>query len=117
MNLSLLSLSVALLIPTSVLLITLLISLRSSEDREKCSPFECGFDPKSSARIPFSMRFFLLAVIFLVFDIEIVLLMPAPIIYSYSLSPFSMITLILFFFILVLGLLHEWREGSLDWSE
>ena len=107
MILSLLSLIVALLIPLVVLFISLSITFHSSEDREKCSPFECGFDPKRNARIPFSMRFFLLAVIFLVFDIEIVLLIPAPLLLQSFSSPLSAIILILFFIILILGLLHE----------
>nr|YP_010924986.1 NADH dehydrogenase subunit 3 [Harmothoe imbricata]AVW86124.1 NADH dehydrogenase subunit 3 [Halosydna sp. YZ-2018]WKB17964.1 NADH dehydrogenase subunit 3 [Harmothoe imbricata] len=116
MLLSLLSLSIALILPMVVLSIALIISFRSSEDREKCSPFECGFDPKNTARIPFSLRFFLLAVIFLVFDIEIVLLMPAPILLNSISSPNEIFTLLLFFLILILGLLHEWHEGSLDWT-
>nr|AVW86084.1 NADH dehydrogenase subunit 3 [Levensteiniella iris] len=111
-----LSLVTTLLIPSLILFLALLISLRSFEDQEKCSPFECGFDPNSNARIPFSLRFFLLAVIFLIFDIEIVLLLPTPLLSSSFFSPLSLITMILFFFILTLGLFHEWREGSLDWT-
>nr|YP_010373156.1 NADH dehydrogenase subunit 3 [Hyperhalosydna striata]QTZ18396.1 NADH dehydrogenase subunit 3 [Hyperhalosydna striata] len=116
MLLSILTLFIAFIIPFVVLCIALSISFRSSEDREKCSPFECGFDPKNTARIPFSLRFFLLAVIFLVFDIEIVLLMPSPLLLSSISSHLITTTLLLFFLILILGLLHEWREGSLDWT-
>nr|YP_010362118.1 NADH dehydrogenase subunit 3 [Branchinotogluma segonzaci]UNQ87678.1 NADH dehydrogenase subunit 3 [Branchinotogluma segonzaci] len=116
MIISLLSLFTSLLIPLIVLLFALVISFRSMEDREKSSPFECGFDPKANARIPFSLRFFLLAVIFLVFDIEIVLLLPIPLLMISLYNPMNLITLFSFFLILILGLFHEWHEGSLNWS-
>lgn len=114
-------------IPTITILIAVLISVlvfslakilrtRSSTDREKTSPFECGFDPKNNARIPFSLRFFMLAIIFIVFDIEIVLLIPTPIINTLINTTQAEVTGIIFLVILLLGLFHEWKEGSLNWS-
>jgi len=100
-----------------VLCASLAINIRGIKDREKISPFECGFDPKGSARIPFSLRFFVLAVIFLVFDIEIALLIPLPLIIGWSIKIEALLGGIIFILILILGLIHEWREGSLDWSE
>jgi len=94
-----------------------LVSFYCTFRDEKSSPFECGFDPISSARIPFSTRFFLLAVIFLVFDIEIALIMPIPVLINYRLQFEVVLGSCLFLLILFLGLLHEWREGSLDWEE
>nr|YP_009057608.1 NADH dehydrogenase subunit 3 [Nemertopsis tetraclitophila]AGZ63914.1 NADH dehydrogenase subunit 3 [Nemertopsis tetraclitophila] len=88
---------------------------RSVFSNEKNSPFECGFDPSLSARIPFSMRFFLLAVLFLIFDVEIVLLLPLPLVLNISFWEISLLMGVLFIFVLLLGLFHEWREGSLNW--
>uniref|UniRef100_UPI0030E12785 NADH dehydrogenase subunit 3 n=1 Tax=Synelmis amoureuxi TaxID=3053537 RepID=UPI0030E12785 len=117
MQLFMISTFIATILPALILMTALVLQMRTMSDREKSSPFECGFDPKSNARIPFSMRFFLLAVIFLVFDIEIALLIPLP----FSIKQFSLMTTMigatLFILILIIGLLHEWREGSLDWTE
>nr|QYK19535.1 NADH dehydrogenase subunit 3 [Neoamphitrite affinis] len=99
-----------------LLMLAKLLSYRMNLDREKNSPFECGFDPKNSARKPLSLRFFLLAVIFLVFDIEIALLLPLPITLTKTLSLPASIASLLFFIILLMGLIHEWHEGSLDWA-
>ena len=71
------------------------------------SAFECGFDPKTTARIPFSIRFYLIAVIFLVFDIEIALIMPIPLIINNSPLTYISILTIFFFIILLLGTFHE----------
>nr|YP_010137180.1 NADH dehydrogenase subunit 3 [Paraglenea fortunei]QWM97239.1 NADH dehydrogenase subunit 3 [Paraglenea fortunei] len=92
------------------------LSKKSFMDREKSSPFECGFDPKNSARMPFSLQFFLIAVIFLIFDVEITLLLPLIITLNISnLMNYSFITLF-FIIILIMGLFHEWNQGALNWA-
>ena len=106
MNSIIIAFTFAALVPSAVLIITLIISIKSLSDREKLSPFECGFDPNHSSRIPFSLRFFLLAIIFIVFDIEIVLLIPIPIIIN-IITTHQLINTIIFLIILLLGLLHE----------
>nr|YP_009727911.1 NADH dehydrogenase subunit 3 [Notonecta montandoni]QHZ87286.1 NADH dehydrogenase subunit 3 [Notonecta montandoni] len=85
-------------------------------DREKMSPFECGFDPKSSSRMPFSIQFFLIAVLFLIFDIEIVIILPMVITLTSSLIKMWFITVTLFVLILLAGLFHEWKNGILEWA-
>nr|APA22616.1 NADH dehydrogenase subunit 3 [Iole viridescens myitkyinensis]APA22620.1 NADH dehydrogenase subunit 3 [Iole propinqua propinqua]APA22621.1 NADH dehydrogenase subunit 3 [Iole propinqua propinqua] len=86
-------------------------------DSEKLSPYECGFDPLGSARLPFSIRFFLVAILFLLFDLEIALLLPLP--WAMQLdNPITTLTwastLII---ILTLGLVYEWTQGGLEWAE
>nr|ANJ70348.1 NADH dehydrogenase subunit 3 [Berosus affinis] len=99
-----------------VMTIASLLSKKTTSDREKNSPFECGFDPKSSSRLPFSLQFFLIAVIFLIFDVEITLLMPLIVIMKFtSLVVYFLITA-LFLIILVIGVYHEWNQGALQWA-
>uniref|UniRef100_UPI0031F42817 NADH dehydrogenase subunit 3 n=1 Tax=Dericorys tibialis TaxID=3139890 RepID=UPI0031F42817 len=108
---------ISFIVPMIVMLIATILSKKMINDREKSSPFECGFDPKSSARMPFSLRFFLMAVIFLIFDVEIALILPIVIIMKTSnIIIWTMSTM---FFILVLmgGLYHEWNQGALQWAE
>nr|AQP28408.1 NADH dehydrogenase subunit 3 [Odontotermes sp. B TB-2017] len=105
------------ILSTAIMVLTTLISKKSNEDREKSSPFECGFDPKNSARLPFSSRFFLIAVIFMIFDVEIALLLPMPVTMMTSDMKSWMTVSIMFLLILIIGLYHEWNQGSLEWSE
>nr|ASM82780.1 NADH dehydrogenase subunit 3 [Neopanorpa chelata] len=107
---------ILLLISFIVMLLASILSKKSMIDREKSSPFECGFDPKSSARLPFSLRFFLIAVIFLIFDVEIALLLPMILIFTSSnLIMWSLVSLF-FLLILLIGLYHEWNQGALEWA-
>nr|AYW52123.1 NADH dehydrogenase subunit 3 [Harpalinae sp. 3 ACP-2013] len=98
-----------------VMLIANLLSKKTFMDREKNSPFECGFDPKNSARLPFSLQFFLIAVIFLIFDVEIALLMPMIMIMKMSNLISWLLVSFFFLLILLIGLYHEWNQGALNW--
>lgn len=84
--------------------------------REKITPFECGFDPLRNSRTPFSSRFFLLVVLFLIFDVEVALLFPILGLLSSSSRSFIIgLAILTFLGILLLGTFHEWNEGALDW--
>nr|UAA82791.1 NADH dehydrogenase subunit 3 [Tarebia granifera] len=108
---------VAILLSFAIMFVGWILSKRTVSDREKNSPFECGFDPMKSARLPFSLRFFLLAIIFLIFDIEIVLLFPVLASMSNGFNLYLAVGIFSFLVILMVGLFHEWNEGSLSWAQ
>nr|YP_009113930.1 NADH dehydrogenase subunit 3 [Gonepteryx rhamni]YP_010852788.1 NADH dehydrogenase subunit 3 [Gonepteryx amintha]AGG39573.1 NADH dehydrogenase subunit 3 [Gonepteryx rhamni]WGL40168.1 NADH dehydrogenase subunit 3 [Gonepteryx amintha]WHS18934.1 NADH dehydrogenase subunit 3 [Gonepteryx amintha] len=99
-----------------LMIISMILSKKSFMDREKCSPFECGFDPKSLPRIPFSLHFFLITVIFLIFDVEIALIFP--IVPTFLMTNiYSWFIMSSFFIIMLLiGLYHEWNQKMLNWT-
>nr|YP_011002221.1 NADH dehydrogenase subunit 3 [Picromerus viridipunctatus]WPO01482.1 NADH dehydrogenase subunit 3 [Picromerus viridipunctatus] len=111
------SLMMAMIISIMMMTLCTLISKTSSKDREKMSPFECGFDPKSSARSPFSIQFFLIAVLFLIFDIEIAIIIPVLITMKWSLTSTWIGTILMFVIVLIMGLYHEWNNGVLEWAK
>nr|YP_004021492.1 NADH dehydrogenase subunit 3 [Occidozyga martensii]ACZ02644.1 NADH dehydrogenase subunit 3 [Occidozyga martensii] len=107
---------------TTSLLVAILILLSFwmpliSPDTEKLSPYECGFEPLGSARLPYSMRFFLVAILFLLFDLEIALLLPTP--WAIQLDcPLTTLTWALFILVLLtVGFIYEWLQGGLEWAE
>nr|QJE37248.1 NADH dehydrognease subunit 3 [Neomysis awatschensis] len=102
-----------------VLLYMLMIKVSSkpSVKLEMASPFECGFNSKKSNRIPFSLHFFLIALIFLIFDVELMLILPFPLLWKWNMNPLDWyIILLLFFVMLILGLWYEWQQGALNWD-
>nr|VFU78656.1 NADH dehydrogenase subunit 3 [Proasellus ebrensis] len=96
--------------------LSVMISEKIYFDREKASPFECGFNPISTSRLPFSLRFFIIAMIFLVFDVEIVLLLPMSYTWDVSNLNFWLLSYLMSMVILLLGTLYEWSYGALNWK-
>nr|YP_010326143.1 NADH dehydrogenase subunit 3 [Tiracola plagiata]UNP49268.1 NADH dehydrogenase subunit 3 [Tiracola plagiata] len=107
---------IILLISNIMMFLSIILSKKTFSDREKCSPFECGFDPKSSARIPFSLHFFLITVIFLIFDVEIALIFPIIMLFKLVNFFFWVMTSFFFIIILLVGLYHEWNQNMLNWT-
>nr|YP_009659083.1 NADH dehydrogenase subunit 3 [Triatoma migrans]QCQ69467.1 NADH dehydrogenase subunit 3 [Triatoma migrans] len=111
------SVTAATLISMMLIIICTMISKKTILDQQKMSPFECGFDPKSSSRMPFSIQFFLIAILFLIFDIEIVIILPMIITLKISSATTWFVTITAFIIILLAGLYHEWNNGVLDWAK
>nr|QHI42495.1 NADH dehydrogenase subunit 3 [Milvus milvus] len=114
--------TITFMLTLSLILSTILITLnlwlaQTNPDSEKLSPYECGFDPLGSARLPFSIRFFLSAILFLLFDLEIALLLPLP--WAIQLqSPTTTLTWAsIILSLLTSGLIYEWLQGGLEWAE
>nr|YP_010614163.1 NADH dehydrogenase subunit 3 [Vulpes chama]WAS32097.1 NADH dehydrogenase subunit 3 [Vulpes chama] len=84
---------------------------------DKASPYECGFDPMGSARLPFSMKFFLVAITFLLFDLEIALLLPLPWASQTNKLTTMLIMALLLISLLAASLAYEWTEKGLEWAE
>ncbi|NP_818807.1 NADH dehydrogenase subunit 3 (mitochondrion) [Chanos chanos] len=112
---------------TTIILITMILSMvlaivafwlpQMNPDAEKLSPYECGFDPLGSARLPFSLRFFLVAILFLLFDLEIALLLPLPWGNQLLLPSTTFFWAAAVLILLTLGLIYEWTQGGLEWAE
>lgn len=84
-------------------------------DIEKLSAYECGFDPFEESLGRFDIKFYIVAILFLIFDLEIVFLFPWSVI-LFQVPLFSFWVIFYFLFILIVGFLYEWKKGALDWN-
>ncbi|MFN9790235.1 MAG: NADH-quinone oxidoreductase subunit A [Holosporales bacterium] len=84
-------------------------------DAEKLSPYECGFDPFSSSRIKFDVRFYLVAILFIIVDLEVAFLFPWAITLG-ELGAAGFWSMFIFLSILTVGFIYEWRKGALEWE-
>nr|AAK55300.1 NADH dehydrogenase subunit 3 [Caecilius quercus] len=110
------SVTIVFLIANLLMSLCMMISKKNNLEREKMSPFECGFEQKSSSSIPFSLHFFLITIIFLIFDVEIALIVPSISIMSMC-TPWQWLMLnMIFIMILLIGLFHEWNQNMLEWT-
>lgn len=82
---------------------------------EKLSPYESGVEPFSDARIPFPIRYYIIAMLFVLFDIEAVFLYPWAVVFK-KLGLFGLVEMIIFMVILLIGYLYAWKKGALEWD-
>ncbi len=84
-------------------------------DAEKMSPYECGFEAFEDARMKFDVRYYLVAILFILFDLEIAFLFPWAVVLE-ELGMFGFVSMVIFLGILVVGFVYEWKKGALDWE-
>ena len=99
----------------SVIVIASLIVARQKPDTEKVSAYECGFPPFNDARRQFDVRFYLVAILFIIFDLEVAFLFP----WAISLGAIGMLgfwSMVIFLGILTIGFIYEWKKGALEWE-
>lgn len=85
-------------------------------DSEKNSPYECGFEAFEDARMKFDVRYYLVAILFIIFDLEIAFLFPWAVVFKSSLGLFGFVSMFIFLAILVVGFIYEWQKGALEWE-
>ena len=105
---------IALIISVGFIVINFAFSPKNP-DPEKLSAYECGFEPFSDSRIKFDVRFYLVAILFIIFDLEIAFLFP----WAISLGNIGLLgffSMMMFLFILTIGFIYEWKKGALEWD-
>ncbi|MGH8224049.1 MAG: NADH-quinone oxidoreductase subunit A [Woeseiaceae bacterium] len=88
---------------------------RGQKDKEKLSPYECGFEAFEDSRIKFDVRYYLVAILFIIFDLEIAFLFPWAVSLD-TIGGFGLIAMAIFLAVLVVGFVYEWKKGALEWD-
>ena len=107
-------LAIALILSLGFLILNFAFSPKNP-DPEKLSAYECGFEPFNDSRMEFDIRFYLVAILFIIFDLEIAFLFPWAITLG-NIGLFGFFSMMLFLFILTIGFIYEWKKGALDWE-
>ena len=105
---------IALFLSVGFILINFLAS-PNNPDPEKLSAYECGFDAFDDSRLEFDVRFYLVAILFIIFDLEIAFLFPWAISLG-TIGIYGYVSMLIFLFILTIGFIYEWKKGALDWE-
>uniref|UniRef100_UPI0030FF2F42 NADH dehydrogenase subunit 3 n=1 Tax=Neoseiulus chebalingensis TaxID=3061192 RepID=UPI0030FF2F42 len=98
---------------STLLYMLCLLSMKNLKNKEKMFSFECGFNPFFAPRNPFSIQFFKILMIFLLFDMEIIIILPLPLFFYFSMN--NLIYFMIMMTMLIIGLFIEWSEGALNW--
>ena len=107
-------LGISLILSLGFIVLNLLASPKNP-DPEKLSAYECGFEPFNDSRMEFDIRFYLVAILFIIFDLEIAFLFPWAITLG-NIGIFGFVSMMIFLSILTVGFIYEWRKGALDWE-
>jgi NADH-quinone oxidoreductase subunit A len=109
-------LSIIILISILILIISYITTNKDKKkEREKSSIYECGFDPFSDSRIKFEVKYYIIGILFILFDIEILYMIPWSIVIV-DIGYFGFLIMYLFLIILSIGYFYEWKEGILEWK-
>jgi len=98
-----------------VLLALGLLLGRGERNPEKLSPYECGFEPFEDSRMKFDVRYYLVAILFIIFDLEIAFLFPWAVSLD-AIGLFGIVAMAVFLLVLVVGFIYEWKKGALEWD-
>jgi NADH-quinone oxidoreductase subunit A len=98
-----------------VIVLASLLFARQNPDAEKLSPYECGFEPFADARSKFDVRFYLVSILFIIFDLEVAFLFPWAVSLG-TIGLFGFWSMIVFLAVLTVGFIYEWKKGALEWE-
>jgi NADH-quinone oxidoreductase subunit A len=98
-----------------VIVLASFVLARQRPDSEKLSPYECGFPPFADARAKFDVRFYLVAILFIIFDLEVAFLFPWAVALG-AIGLFGFWSMVVFLAVLTIGFIYEWKKGALEWE-